>query len=143
MSEGYPFWVWMIGGLALCALETIAPGAFLIWIGAAGLVLGAVDYLFPMPFEIQTLVFAVLAAALALVGKRFYGSIGVKSRGPEGRAAALVGREFYLDSAIDKGFGRIRVGDSVWRVAGPDLPAGEKVRVAAANGGAELRVEKA
>jgi len=143
MSEGYPFWVWMIGGLALCALETIAPGAFLIWIGAAGLVLGVVDYLYPMPFEAQTLVFAVLAAALALVGKRVYGSVAAKGPKSEGRAAALVGREYFLDSAIEKGFGRIRVGDSVWRVAGPDLPTGEKVRVVAANGGAELRVEKA
>lgn len=143
MSEGYPFWVWMVGGLAVCAAETIAPGAFLIWIGAAGLLLGMVDYLYPMPFEAQSFVFAVLAAVLALVGKRFYGSVAAKSRAFEGRAVALVGREYFLDSAIEHGFGRIRVGDSVWRVAGPDLPAGVKVRVVAADGGAELRVEKA
>lgn len=142
MSEGYPFWIWMIGGLALCAMETVAPGAFLIWIGAAGLVLGAIDYLFPMPFEMQTLIFAGLAAVLALVGKRFYGSVATTGPASVGRAAALVGRDFFLDSAIEHGFGRIRVGDSVWRVAGPDLPAGVKVRVVAAEGGADLRVEK-
>ncbi len=51
MSDPYPYWVWLLGGLALCALETIVPGAFLIWIGAAGLLTGAIDFVFPMPFE--------------------------------------------------------------------------------------------
>ncbi len=42
-----------------------------------------------------------------------------------------------------RGYGRIRVGDSVWRVAGENLPAGAKVRVVAVEDGAEVRVEKA
>ena len=37
MSEiGLPYYVWLLAGLALCAAETLAPGAFLIWIGAGG-----------------------------------------------------------------------------------------------------------
>ena len=144
MSESYPYWVWLIGGLVLCALETIVPGAFLIWIGAAGLLVGAIDFFYPMPFEAQSLVFAGSAAVLALVGRRVYGSVaGVASSPTPSRAGALVGREFFLDSPIERGFGRIRVGDSVWRVAGPDLPAGDKVRVVAAENGVDLRVEKA
>ncbi len=55
----------------------------------------------------------------------------------------MVGREFYLDGEIAKGFGSIRVGDSVWRVRGPDLPPGEKVRVVSVSGGVTLEVEKA
>ena len=62
---------------------------------------------------------------------------------PLSRAHALIGKEFFLDEAIERGFGRIRVGDSVWRVAGDDLPAGAKVRVVAVEDGAEVRVEKA
>jgi membrane protein implicated in regulation of membrane protease activity len=144
MSEGYPFWVWLIAGLALCAAETIIPGAFLIWIGAAGLVLGFVDYLYPLSFEAQALIFAALAAVLALAGKRFYGSVAAQGPPPAlSRAEALVGHEYFLDSAIERGFGRMRVGDSVWRVSGPDLPAGAKVRVVSAGGGADLHVEKA
>ncbi len=143
MSDPYPYWVWLLGGLALCALETIVPGAFLIWIGAAGLLTGAIDFVFPMPFEAQSLFFAGSAAVMAFVGKRVYGSIaGVASSATLSRGDALVGREFYLDSPIEQGFGRIRVGDSVWRVAGPDLPAGGKVRVVAVENGVELRVDR-
>ena len=37
----------------------------------------------------------------------------------------------------------MRVGDSLWRVAGEDLPKGAKVRVVAVEDGAEVKVEKA
>lgn len=36
----------------------------------------------------------------------------------------MVGADFFLDEAIARGYGRIRVGDSSWRVAGPDCPVG-------------------
>jgi membrane protein implicated in regulation of membrane protease activity len=144
MSGALPYWGWLVAGLALCLAETLAPGAFLIWIGLAGLVVGGVDFVYPLPLEAQTLGFAALAAALALVGKRFYGSVVAKGdSAPITRAQALVGREFFLESEIDRGFGRIRVGDSVWRVSGPDLPAGAKVKVMSVGGSVTLRVEKA
>jgi len=144
MSEALPYWVWLVGGLALCMAETLAPGAFLIWIGIAGLAIGAVDFVWPLPLAAQALGFAVLAAALAILGKRFYGSLAASSEQRGGnRAHELVGREFYLDGEMARGFGRIRVGDSVWRVAGPDLPSGEKVRVVRVVGGVTLEVERA
>jgi inner membrane protein len=144
LSPGLPFWVWMAAGLVLTFLETLVPGAFLIFIGLAGLILGAVDFLYPLPLEIQALAVAALAAALALVGKGIYGSV-LRSKGSRGgnRAEALVGREYFLDAGIAKGFGQIRVADSVWRVSGPELPAGERVKVVAVEDSGALRVEKA
>jgi membrane protein implicated in regulation of membrane protease activity len=144
MSGVLPYWAWLTGGLALCLAETLAPGAFLIFIGIAGLAVGAVDFVYPLPLAAQTLAFAALAAALALAGKRLYGSLALssESRGVN-RAHNMVGREFYLDGDIARGFGRIRVGDSVWRVSGPDLPSGEKVRVVRVVGEVTLEVEKA
>jgi membrane protein implicated in regulation of membrane protease activity len=132
----------MSAGLALTVLETLVPGAFLIFMGIAGLILGAVDFIFPLPLEIQSVSFAALAAALAVAGKRFYGSV-VRSRALPGatRAQALLGREFFLDDGISEGFGQIRVADSVWRVTGPELPAGAKVKVVALEDGGSLRVE--
>ena len=53
----------------------------------------------------------------------------------------MIGADFFLDEAIVRGFGRIRVGDSSWRVAGPDCPAGAKVRVVAIENGSLLRVK--
>ena len=50
------------------------------------------------------------------------------------RADALVGRQFVLETPIFAGAGTIRVDDTVWRVAGPDLPAGSRVTVQRADG---------
>ena len=145
MSEiGIPYYVWLLAGLALCAAETLAPGASLIWIGAAAMIVGAVEFFAPMPLTVQLLGFAALVAGLVFVGRRVYGSIdAVGPSPPASRAHALVGREFFLDEAIARGFGSIRVDDSVWRVAGEDMPTGTRVRVVGIENGAAIRVEKA
>ena len=47
---------------------------------------------------------------------------------------ALVGREFTLEKPIVDGTGTVRIDDTIWRVAGPDAPAGSRVRVVQADG---------
>ena len=135
---------WLVIGLALCAVETLAPGAFFIWFGAAAAIVGAVDYVAPMSFETQLVLFAALVAALVLIGRRVYGSSG-REPGPLplSRAQALIGEDFYLEEPIVRGYGRIRVGDSSWRVAGRDTPVGARVRVVKVEDGSLLRVESA
>jgi len=136
--------VWLVGGLALCAAETLAPGAFLIWIGAAAVVVGAAEFFYPLELTPALLAFAALVIVFVFVGRRVYGSLDSGApQLPLSRAHALIGKEFYLEEAIERGYGRIRVGDSLWRVAGAELPKGAKVRVVAVEDGAEVRVEKA
>jgi inner membrane protein len=134
---------WLVAGLVLSAIETLAPGAFFIWFGAAAAIVGVVDYFLPMGFVAQLILFAVLVSALVLIGRRVYGSFD-KGPGPlpQSRAHAMVGADFFLDEAITRGYGRIRVGDSSWRVAGPDCPADALVKVAAVEQGSLLRVER-
>jgi inner membrane protein len=138
------YFVWLIVGFILCVAETLAPGAFLLWIGAAALLVGAVDFLWPMELTAQLLLFAVCAIVLVAIGRSVYGSLE-RAAPPRAlsRAEALVGKEFFLERAIERGFGVVRVDDSVWRVAGADLPAGAKVRVVAVDDGSLLKVEKA
>jgi inner membrane protein len=57
------------------------------------------------------------------------------------RATQLIGRSFIVAEAIEGGRGKIRVGDTLWPVEGPELPAGAEVRVTAAKA-ALLRVEQ-
>ncbi|HYC25246.1 MAG TPA: NfeD family protein [Roseiarcus sp.] len=138
------YFIWLIVGFVLCVAETLAPGAFLLWIGAAALLVGAVDFFWPMELTAQLLLFAVAAVVLVVIGRRVYGSLERSAPPPSlSRAHALIGEEFFLDRAIEKGFGAIRVDDSVWRVGGADLPAGTKVRVVAVDEGSLLQVEKA
>jgi membrane protein implicated in regulation of membrane protease activity len=136
--------VWLVGGLLLCAAETLAPGAFLIWIGAAALLVGGALMGVVLGATEQLLLFAAFAVALVMLGRRVYGSLDKRSAPHQaGRAEALIGQEFYLESAIARGFGAIRVADSTWRVSGEDLAAGTKVRVTGVADGGALRVERA
>jgi membrane protein implicated in regulation of membrane protease activity len=49
-------------------------------------------------------------------------------------AAQLVGRVLTLAEAIEGGRGKVRVGDTLWPVEGPDTPVGAEVKVTAAKG---------
>ena len=140
----HPYVVWLVAGLALCAAETLVPGAFLIWIGLAAVAVGVVEFFFAVALTPALLLFAALVVVFVFIGRRVYGSLDSGAPPlPLNRAHALIGKEFFLDQAIERGHGCIRVGDSVWRVAGGDLPKGAKVRVVSVEDGAEIRVEKA
>jgi membrane protein implicated in regulation of membrane protease activity len=134
---------WLAIGIALCAAETLAPGAFLVWIGASAAIVGVFAYLFPIHLRWQLLMFGALVVVLGLIGRRVYRSIDAK-RGPPSlnKAQALIGEDFVLDEAIVGGYGSISVGESSWRVAGADCPSGAKVRVVAVEDDSLLRVER-
>jgi hypothetical protein len=135
---------WIVAGVALCVAETFAPGAFLIWIGAAAVAVGVVEFFFPLAVATQLVLFAGFVVIFVGVGRRVYGSLDAGTAPmPLSRAHAMIGQVFYLDEPIERGYGSIRVGDSVWRVAGADLPAGAKVRVVGVEDSALVRVEKA
>ncbi|MFV0279278.1 MAG: NfeD family protein [Rhodoblastus sp.] len=137
-----PF-IWMALGTVLCAAEIFAPGAFLLWIGLAAIALGIIELVAPMPLEWSLLAFAVLAGVFSLIGRRVYGGLsGATDDGLNNRSKALVGREFTLIEPIVSGEGKAKVLDGVWRVNGPDAPAGARVRVTGVSAqGAVLTVE--
>lgn len=148
MSEYFAtllFWHWWILALVMIIIEMMAPGFFLMWIGAAAAVTGLITMIAPsLPWEAQFVLFGVLAIA-SVVGARYYfkrNPIETTDSTLNKRGAQYVGRTFSLEEAIVNGFGKVRVGDSVWRAEGPDLPAGDRVKVIGVDGAA-LKVEKA
>ncbi|HEX5842959.1 MAG TPA: NfeD family protein, partial [Pseudomonas sp.] len=54
---------------------------------------------------------------------------GLNQRGSE-----FLGRQFVLHEAIQDGRGKIKAGDSLWLVSGPELPAGSAVKVIGQDG---------
>ncbi|MBL8584323.1 MAG: NfeD family protein [Rhizobiaceae bacterium] len=138
-------WNWMVLGLALLVLELLLPGVFLLWIGIAALLTGALTLqLWDVPFwtwHIQVLVFLALSIVSVVIGRRIINQRD-ESDQPllNRRADQLVGRTATLTEPIRDGYGRMRIGDTVWRIAGPDVPAGTKVRVVRGND-TELVVE--
>lgn len=126
-----PAWAWILAGLALAGLELAAPGIFLIWLGLAALATGLVAALAPLPWQAQVLLFAGLAVAAVLLARRLgRGHVPTLNRADRG----LVGREGLLAEPIQDGAGRIRFDDTLWRITGPDLPAGARVRVTGIDG---------
>lgn len=129
-------WAWfVIGGLLLLA-EIAAPGAFLVWLGIAALVTGGLAYVVSLPWQAEVVAFAVLAVASVMIGRKVAPAPGKASDRPflNRRAEGFVGRVFTLDAPILGGVGRVRIDDTIWRIEGPDLPAGRDVRVVAADG---------
>lgn len=146
MTDGFgilaalgPAWSWVIGGLVLAGAEIVAPGVFLIWLGLAAVATGLATALIPMPWQGQTLLFATTAVLLVGLATRLHRRTGpgdALNRADRG----LIGREGVLAEPILQGAGRIRFDDTLWRIEGPDLPAGARVRVAGLSG-TVLRVE--
>jgi membrane protein implicated in regulation of membrane protease activity len=141
--QNMAWWHWIIGAIALAALETLLPGAVAIWFAVSAGVVGLLLVVLPLPWQWQWILFAVLGI-VAMLGYRRY-----KKANPETNDEPLlnqrgqqhIGREFTLVEAIEHGYGKVRVGDSVWKVTGPDAPAGASVRVLSAEG-TVLRVER-
>jgi inner membrane protein len=130
-------WNWLIFGFILMALELAAPGVFLFWLGLAALLVGLVSFVIAPHWQTQLLMFAVFAAAAVPAWRYFAKSAtGASRTNPflNRRTEALIGREFTLEKPIVGGTGTVRIDDTVWRVAGPDAPAGSRVKVVRADG---------
>lgn len=138
-------WAWIVLGLVLVGSEMLAPGVFLLWFGIAALLTGIVVGLTGVAWQGALLVFAVLAVASVLAGRaitRRRGDEPDAASGLNDRGRQLIGKVFKLEATMAGGEGRIRVGDSSWRITGPELLAGTEIRVVRVEG-ATLVVEKA
>ncbi len=141
--ETLAYWDWFIAGLVLVILEIFAPGAVFLWLGIAAGVVGAVVFFAPyLDWKFQFTLFAVLSVVSIVVSRRYLKRRPLETDHPNlnRRGAQYVGRDLILDAALSGGRGRLRVDDTTWRVEGPDLPAGAKVRVTAVDG-ATLKIE--
>src|SRR6202051_2902911 len=130
-------WNWLIFGVILMALELIAPGVFLFWLGLAAVLGGLMSVWVHPSWQVQILMFAVFAAAAVPLWRRVARSnTAVSASNPflNKRGDALVVRVFTLEQPIIDGSGTVRIDDTIWRVAGPDAPAGSRVRIVQADG---------
>jgi membrane protein implicated in regulation of membrane protease activity len=130
------YWNWLILGLVLMALELLAPGVFLFWLGLAALLVGLLSSVIHPSWQLQLLLFAGFAIAAVPLWRRLARQKPGETSHPflNKRADALVGRVFTLDKPIIDGAGTVRIDDTIWRVAGPDAPAGSRVKIVQADG---------
>lgn len=143
--DGTQFWHWWILAAILASIEIVAPGVFFIWLGVAAAITGFVALVVTgLGWEIEALIFAVLSV-LTVIGWRNYMK---KTGGNEStstlnrRGEQMIGRMATLSEPIENGRGKARFDDTVWRVEGPDLPAGARITVTGIDG-AVLKVDAA
>jgi hypothetical protein len=109
------------------------------------LLVGLLSFALHPSWQLQILAFAVFAVAAVPLWRRVaFGNSAASKSNPflNKRADALVGRVFTLEKPIIDGSGTVRIDDTFWRVAGPDAPAGSRVKIVQADG-ASLTVDAA
>jgi membrane protein implicated in regulation of membrane protease activity len=132
------WWLWILLGLALLAVEVITPGGFhLLFFGAAALVVGTLVALGLGSVAVQWLLFSIGSVASLLL---FRQRLLALFRSPEdahevdslrGEVAVL------LDDLPVAGVGRAELRGTTWSVrnaAGRDLRAGERCLVERVDG---------
>ena len=143
--QNLSFWDWLAFGTVLLILEVFGAGGYLLWIGLAAAAVGLLTYLLPdLPWAWQFFAFALLSLLTAVFWWRRQRSAAKPSDVPglNRRGSEFLGRTFVLHEAIVGGRGKIRAGDTLWLVTGPELPAGAEVRVIGQDG-VLLKVEAA
>jgi len=132
-------YVWWIVALLLIAIEVVLPGYFMLWIGIAAAITGVAVLVAP---DLSILAQAVMFVVLAFLSCAVYwyavrprlmrdepGDARLNRRGEQ-----KIGQRYVLSEAIVNGRGKARVGDGVWLVSGPNLPAGSTVEVVGVDG---------
>jgi membrane protein implicated in regulation of membrane protease activity len=142
LIESLGVWDWFIVGGLLLVLEVLAPGVFMLWLGLAALLVGAISLFVDWPWQAQFVAFAAFAVAAIPLWRRLARSVEAPTDQPflNRRAEAFVGRIFTLERPIVDGTGTMGIDDTVWRITGKDTPAGSRVKVTRVDGTA-LHVE--
>jgi inner membrane protein len=138
------WWHWLVIAVVLAAAETFLPGAVAIWFAASAAFIGIVMVAFDLPWQYQWLGFAILGLVALLLFRVYRKRYPDQVEQPHlnQRGVQYIGSELVLVEAIEQGQGRARLGDGVWKVEGPELPNGARVRVTGVKG-AILTVEPA
>ena len=126
------YWDWLGLGTLLLILEVFGAGGYLLWVGIAAASVGVLTFIFPgLDWTWQFLLFGLFSVLSAVLWwRRQRDSLKTSDQpGLNQRGSELLGRQFSLHEPIVAGRGKIKAGDTLWLVIGPDLPVGTNVRV--------------
>lgn len=129
-------WNWFIIAAAMGLLETIIPGVHFMWFAMAAVVMGMMVLVLPLSLPIQLVLFALISLSFIVIARRFWAPQSIKTDAPalNERGLQYVGRTVTVVEAIERGRGKVQVGDTVWSAEGPDMPTGARAKVTGVNG---------
>jgi membrane protein implicated in regulation of membrane protease activity len=134
--QNLQWWHWMVLAVLLAAAETLVPGAVVIWFAASASVIGLVMVVVDIPWQYQLIGFGLLGMGALLLYRAYRNKNPGTFEQPNlnQRGLQYVGSELVLSEPIEQGSGKAKLGDGYWKVSGPELPAGARVRVTGVNG---------
>jgi membrane protein implicated in regulation of membrane protease activity len=134
---GFAWWAWMILAGVLGLAEMHMPGAYLVWIALGAALTGVADAAIRLSLEGQLGVFAAASALSCAAGYFVYRQLHRRQRHElplNERHRSMLGERGTVCEAFVNGRGKVRLGDSVWLAAGPDLAEGALVVVSGVRG---------
>lgn len=124
-------WNWWIVGLILIGLEVLAPGTVFLWFGISAILVGTLALFVDLSWQTSLIIFLVLSFVTLIAGRYLMSKMASETGDPglNRRGSRYIGRKFVLETPLQQGSGKLSIDDTVWRITGPDLPAGTTVRV--------------
>jgi len=133
-------WVWLTLGVVLAGLEMLVPGVYLVWLAIAAIATGVLTGLLDLSLPMQVIDFVFFSLIITFSVRRFLREKPIESADPlmNRRGARMIGQAATVVQAIEHGSGRVRVGDGEWIAQGPNVAAGERVRIIGLDGSSLL-----
>jgi membrane protein implicated in regulation of membrane protease activity len=127
------FELWLLVAFVLTIAEIVAPGTFLFFFGMGALAAGLAA-LATADLRLQVLIFVVISGLAVLFGRTLYRRILARRDDASGIGRGPLGEHGVVVDPIVDGRGKVRVRDTVWLAAGPDLRPGAAVVVQCRDG---------
>ena len=132
-----PFWNWLILTGVFMLIEVLTVSFFFLFWGLAALVLVIITFAAPgLDWHWQGAIFAALSLIAILLWRQL--ARRWQSRKDDAasllnkRGAQYIGREYTLDTPVENGYGKLKIGDGLWTINGENLPAGTTIIITAA-----------
>lgn len=130
------FWHWWALAAFFIVFEMFDGSGHFIWLGISAAIVGLLSWAVGMSWQVEFFLFAIFS-----IGSIFaWGAYRKANPQPvdypklNKRGANYIDRTFTLTEPIVDGVGKVKVDDTIWKVRGPDLEAGSKVKVTAVDG---------
>src|SRR5258707_11947260 len=96
------FWNWFIAGGILLAIELIAPGTFMMWLGLSAIAVGLISLAVAWSWQAQFVAFAIFVVISIPIWRRLARRVETPGDQPflNRRQDALIGRVFTLEKPI-------------------------------------------
>jgi len=131
-------WHWLFFGVILATLEILVGASFfLLWLGGCAASIAVVLFFWPdLTWQYQVLIFAIESVGCLVFWRWYLKNTPNETDRPtlNQRSAQYIGRFFTLTEPIVNGLGKVKVDDTTWRIEGPDLPVGSKIKVIGVDG---------